>query len=179
MRKSLNFENIDKFADMIEELVDCGEDIAVIGRYQFILDLMNYLTKNTDLELFSVRIDHPAIEHYQDAWIMSIDEERKIWCQKAICEGYMVDEWAQIDFVEAEAGEKVVNHYDSAYVVTIGEEPEKEPEEEPAELSENEHGIHFSKTMPNGSTWSVSLYSSDPELISSAAEIFNKIQKRS
>lgn len=41
---------------------------------------MNYLTKNTDLELFSVRIDHPAIEHYQDAWIMSIDEERKIWC---------------------------------------------------------------------------------------------------
>jgi len=33
MRKSLNFENIDKFADMIEELVDCGEDIAVIGRY--------------------------------------------------------------------------------------------------------------------------------------------------
>lgn len=91
----------------------------------------------------------------------------------------MVDEWAQIDFVEAEAGEKVVNHYDSAYVVTIGEEPEKEPEEEPAELSENEHGIHFSKTMPNGSTWSVSLYSSNPELISSAAEIFNQIQKRS
>lgn len=182
MKRTLEYKNISEFAGIIYTIYDNGSDVAVIGNYQFIIDTMNELVKTTELELYSVQIDHPAVEHYLDPWVMSIDEEGKIWCEKAVNDGVLVNEWAFAVFVDAGVDKKVIDHYDDASVVIIGENTMKakeEPKEEPKEDGESEdngHGIDFSYTFPDGSTWSASIYSNDPDVINRAMKIFKGVK---
>ena len=126
---------------------------------------MNCLVKDSDLELYSVQIEHPAVGNYQDSWVMNIDGEGKIWCEKAVKDGRFLDTWGMITLVDCEAGEKVIDYYDDASVISIDEV-------EDLKIAEDENNLYISQTMPDGLRVSVSLYSDNNEIIKMIKDLF-------
>lgn len=64
----------------------CG--ISIIAHYDVMIELLNGFVKNTDFRLVNIEIEEPSLEGYCKEWVLNIDPDGGIWCEKVYREGY-------------------------------------------------------------------------------------------
>lgn len=64
----------------------CG--ISIIAHYDVMIELLNSFVKNTDFRLVNIEIGEPSLEGYCKEWVLNIDPDGGIWCEKVYREGY-------------------------------------------------------------------------------------------
>lgn len=52
------------------------------------IELLNSFVKNTDFRLVNIEIEEPSLEGYCKEWVLNIDPDGGIWCEKVYREGY-------------------------------------------------------------------------------------------
>ena len=194
---TLYFENTEELANSIleqyenfEEYSDdfCG--LSVIAHYQIIVDLINYLVKNTSFEIANVQIEEGELDNYYDEWILNIDPEGKLWCQEAIIPkneyndgGYVYCEEDAI-FVHGDVNSKFIvkNEDQNLIAFEIGEDEDScdcdcencelhELESENETTSDEMPGFSYSFDNEMGSTH-ISFYSTDKDLVEKMAKLY-------
>lgn len=64
----------------------CG--ISIVAYYEVMIELLNSFVKNTDFRLVNIEIEEPSLEGYCKEWVLNIDPDGGIWCEKVYREGY-------------------------------------------------------------------------------------------
>ena len=64
----------------------CG--ISIIAHYDVMIELLNSFVENTDFRLVNIEIGEPSLEGYCKEWVLNIDHDGGIWCEKVYREGY-------------------------------------------------------------------------------------------
>ena len=88
-----NYKTIQGFiCDVLSKYEDLKYDddftgINIVAHYDEALEILNYLVKNTDFDMEFIEISDPYWDNYCDEFIVSIDDNGHINCQKAIYEG--------------------------------------------------------------------------------------------
>ena len=83
------FEDVEGFVDkFLEEYENYENDkdfdgISIVAHYGHIRDILNYLVKNTCFEVYDVELKTYESDFYRDEYTLVVDEDKKIWCQKA------------------------------------------------------------------------------------------------
>lgn len=86
--KSINFKSLDEFGNKLlsdykylsrEEFFSIG----IVAHYNEIIDISNWLTKNSELQLYSILISPPGSNGYHNEYLMNIDYKGYIWIEKA------------------------------------------------------------------------------------------------
>lgn len=95
----------------------CG--ISIIAHYEVMIELLNSFVKNTDFRLVNIEIGEPSLEGYCKEWVLNIDPDGGIWCEKVYREGYggylyceedvvFVHEDVDGNFIKKNANENIV-----------------------------------------------------------------------
>lgn len=96
----------------------CG--ISIIAHYDVMIELLNSFVKNTDFRLVNIEIGEPSLEGYCKEWVLNIDPDGGIWCEKVYREGYggylyceedvvFVHEDVDGNFIKKNADENIVS----------------------------------------------------------------------
>ena len=64
----------------------CG--ISIVAHYDVMIELLNSFVKTTDFRLANIEIGEPSLEGYYKEWVLNIDPDGGIWCEKVYREGY-------------------------------------------------------------------------------------------
>lgn len=110
----------------------CG--ISIIAHYEVMIELLNNFVKNTDFRLVNIEIGEPSLEGYCKEWVLNIDPDGYIWCEKVYRSGHggylycdedvvFVHEDVDIGFIKKNTNENIV-------VFSIGDENEENDDEE-------------------------------------------------
>lgn len=93
--KTVNFEDIYDFVEYLDDIYDKlfihakekdYSEILVIAKYDAMIEILNYLLKNTNYKLVSCNdLNHPCWDGYDDAFVLTIDSDMTLWVQAAKC----------------------------------------------------------------------------------------------
>lgn len=61
-----------------------GQSVTVLGTFEELYPIVNYILKNTDYELFDVDFRSGEIDGYNLEYGMTLDDEGYMWIEKAI-----------------------------------------------------------------------------------------------
>ena len=56
--------------------------VSVVAHYEVMIDFLNELVKNTDFSLININLEDPEMDGYDREWILTIDPDGYIWCEK-------------------------------------------------------------------------------------------------
>lgn len=107
-----HFKSVVDLCDAILEINDLNEDnehfegVSVVGHYEVISEVLNYLVKNTNLEMYDINLCPSEINGYYDEYILSVDQDGDIWCQEAKYEGRYFQTEKEIIFVHSDVNSK-------------------------------------------------------------------------
>ena len=62
--------------------------VSVVAHYEVMIDFLNELVKNTDFSLININLEDPEMDGYDREWVLTIDPDGYIWCEKVYREGY-------------------------------------------------------------------------------------------
>lgn len=107
-----HFKSVIDLCDTILEINDLNEDneyfegVSVVGHYEVISEVLNYLVKNTNLEMYDINLCPSEINGYYDEYILSVDQDGDIWCQEAKYEDRYFQTEKEIIFVHSDVNSK-------------------------------------------------------------------------
>lgn len=113
-------ENIseDYYSYLYEKEDDfCG--INIIGHYDIIVDILNQLIKCTKFRICDVELSLPEVDGYEDEYILSIDYDGEIWCQKAKYDDNYLYTEAEITYVHNDVSSKFVAKNKGSHMVAF------------------------------------------------------------
>lgn len=108
--------------------------VSVVAHYEVMIDFLNELVKNTDFSLININLEDPEMDGYDREWVLTIDPDGYIWCEKVYRSdhgGYLycdedvvfVHEDVDIGFIKKNTNENIV-------VFSIGDEGEENDDED-------------------------------------------------
>lgn len=112
--KKMIFDNISGLCDEALEVFDSNEDnenfygVSVVGHYDVIVDVLNYLIKNTCFELYDISLCPSEINGYDDEYILSIDSDGLLWCEEAKYNDRYLGTEKEVIFVHSDVNSKFV-----------------------------------------------------------------------
>lgn len=187
------FENIEGVADKLLEEWDKLEEnkdddfftISVVSHYNIMKDIINYLVKNTSFVLCNLELEEPTYRDYEDEYILTVDSNGEIWCQKANVDGRYIRVEDSITFVHSDVNSKfVVTNKDECLIeFDFGIEEETvcdcdkccgccDCNNEIAIESDNDmHRFTVNRSNEN-SYYSYSFYSTNEKLVEEMARLF-------
>ena len=90
--KCKNFSDfVDLVCDQYIFFKNTSEDfigVSVIAHYEVMIDFINELVKNTDFSLINISIEDPEMDGYDREWVLTIDPDGYIWCEKVYRSGH-------------------------------------------------------------------------------------------
>lgn len=183
------FEDIEGVADKLLESWDKLEEnkdddfftISVVSHYNIMKDIINYLAKNTGFVLCNIELEEPTYRDYEDEYILTVDSNGEIWCQKAKVDGRYVHVEDNITFVNSDVNSKfvVINKDKCLIEFDFGSEEEFECNCNCSEccngtvlMSDDDmHGFTVNRSNENGYS-SYSFFSTDIGLVEQMAKMF-------
>lgn len=168
----------------------CG--ISIVADYDVMIELLNSFVKNTDFRLANIEIGEPSLEGYCKEWVLNIDPDGGIWCEKVYREGYggylyceedavFVHEDVDWDFIKKNANENIV-------VFSIGDEDNNEEDDDDLSTEGCSDSVYISRDKdgtPVGFTkskmsshdgyteqYTFSYYSDDLDFLREVADVF-------
>lgn len=187
------FENVDGVVDKLLEEWDKLEEkknedytISVVSHYNIMKDIINYLVKNTSFMLCDIELEEPNYRNYYDEYILTIDSNLEIWCQKAkLDNGKYVRVEDSVTFVHSDVNSKfvVINKDECLIEFDFGTEEETECSCNECcdccecgnaiaiESDDNIHGFTVNRSDEN-SCYSYSFYSTNMGLVEQMAKMF-------
>lgn len=115
--KTLTFETVEEFCDKFLEVYSAYESIrsyddftgvAVVGHYDVIVNIMNWLVYETAFRLYNINLETPESNNYNDEWLLTVDNDGAIWCQKAKYDDKYLHTYEDIVFVHSDVNSKFV-----------------------------------------------------------------------
>lgn len=115
--KTLTFETVEEFCDKFLEVYSAYESIrshndftgvAVVGHYDVIVNIMNWLVEETTFRLYDINLETPESNNYNDEWLLSVDNDGAIWCQKAKYDNKYLHTYEDVVFVHSDVNSKFV-----------------------------------------------------------------------
>lgn len=58
--------------------------VSVVAHYPIMINLVNHLIKNSSFKLENVELSDPDVDGYCDEYVLTLDDNGKIWIQKAV-----------------------------------------------------------------------------------------------
>lgn len=184
------FENVegvaDKFLESWDKLEENKDDdfftISVVSHYNIMKDIINYLAKNTGFVLCNIELEEPTYRDYEDEYILTVDSNGEIWCQKAKVDGRYVHVEDNITFVHSDVNSKFVVINKDECLIEFDFATEEETEcnccgccdcnnELAIESDDNMHGFTVNRSDENGYS-SYSFYSTNMGLVEQMAKMF-------
>lgn len=88
----LYISDLQEVADKIKKIKQesVGATIAVIGEYQYTKEIVKYLIC-MGYDIQCVEIESPEIDFYDSEFIVSLDENNDVWCERAKRDTYILD----------------------------------------------------------------------------------------
>lgn len=93
--KTFNFEDVYDFVEYLDDTYDKlfihtkekdYSRILVVAKYDAMIEILNFLIKNTNYKLVSCNdLNHPCWDGYDDAFVLTIDDDMSVWVQAAKC----------------------------------------------------------------------------------------------
>lgn len=86
--ESINFKSLDDFGNKLLKEYDYHSkeefySIGIVAHYNIMIDVLNWLVKNSNLSLYDVSISPSDSNGYYDEYLMIIDSEGYIWIEQA------------------------------------------------------------------------------------------------
>lgn len=182
--KRMIFDDISELCDEALEIFDSHDDnedfcgVSIVGHYDVIVDVLNYLVKNTCFKLYDISLCPSKINGYCDEYILSIDFDGLLWCQEVKRNGCYLGTEKEVIFVHSDVNSKfvVVNQKNNMIEFSFDGEYDDEfccgsdcknceLESEDAELTtiDEEDGLHgFTYSSSDGDSYrSVSFYTTE------------------
>ena len=171
--------------DKLEEKKKEDYTISVVSHYNIMKDIINYLVKNTSFMLCDIELEEPNYRNYYDEYILTIDSNLEIWCQKAKLDN---DKYVRVEdsitFVHSDVNSKfvVINKNECLIEFDFGSEEETVCDcdeccgcccnnELAIETDDNMHGFTVNRSNENGYS-SYSFFSTDMGLVEQMAKMF-------
>lgn len=127
------FEDVEGFVDKFLEEWDKFEDddddfytISVVSHYNIMKDIINYLVQNTGFILCNLELEEPTYRDYDDEYILTVDSDGEIWCQKAKVDGRYIHVEDNLTFVHSDVNSKFVLTNKNENMVEFGFGSEEE-----------------------------------------------------
>ena len=187
------FENISGVVDKLLEEWDKLDEkkkedytISVVSHYNIMKDIINYLVKNTSFMLCDIELEEPNYRNYYDEYILTIDSNLEIWCQKAkLDNGKYVRVEDSVTFVHSDVNSKFVIKNEGKNMIEFDFATEEETEcncdeccgccdcnnKLAIESDDDMHGFTVNRSDEN-SHYSYSFYSTDIGLVEQMAKMF-------
>ena len=108
------FDDVADLCDAILGINDLNEDnedfcgVSVVGHYNVIAEVLNYLLKTTSLEAYDISLCPSEVNGYCHEYILSIDPDGYIWCQEARDEDTYLQTEKEAIFVHSDVNSKFV-----------------------------------------------------------------------
>lgn len=93
--KTFNFEDVYDFVEYLDDTYDKlfihtkekdYSRILVVAKYDAMIEILNFLIKNTNYKLVHCNdLNHPCWDGYDDAFVLTIDDDMSVWVQAAKC----------------------------------------------------------------------------------------------
>lgn len=93
--KTFNFEDVYDFVEYLDDTYDKlfihtkekdYSRILVVAKYDAMIEILNFLIKNTNYKLVPCNdLNHPCWDGYDDAFVLTIDDDMSVWVQAAKC----------------------------------------------------------------------------------------------
>ena len=130
--KCKNFSDfVDLVCDQYIFFKNTSEDfigVSVIAHYEVMIDLINELVKNTDFSLINISIEDPEMDGYDREWVVTIDPDGYIWCEKVYRSGHGGYLYCDEDIVfvheDVDNGFIKKNYDENIVIFSIGNEDE-------------------------------------------------------
>lgn len=112
--KRMLFENIEDLIDETLEIFDLNEEsedfcgVSIVAHYNIIVDVLNYLVKNTSFEIYDISLAPSEVNGYYDEYILSLDPNGMIWCEEAKYEDRYLETEKEVIFVHSDVNSKFV-----------------------------------------------------------------------
>ena len=112
--KRMLFVNMEKLTDKILDIFDSNEEnedfygVSVVGHYDIIANFLNYISKNTNFEMYDISLAPSEVNGYYDEYILSIDPDGLVWCQEAKHEDRYLETEKEVIFVHSDTNSKFV-----------------------------------------------------------------------
>ena len=106
--KKYIFESVEEFSDKFLESYDEYSEkedfngVRVVAKYDFMIDFLNYLVKNTSFELFDLSLLAEICKGYADEFILAVDADGCIWIQEAKYDDEYVSCESDVIFVHSD-----------------------------------------------------------------------------
>lgn len=183
------FEDVSGVVDKLLEAWDKFEEsidddfftISVVSHYNIMKDIINYLAKNTGFVLCNIELEEPTYRDYEDEYILTVDSNGEIWCQKAKVDGRYIHVEDDITFVHSDVNSKFVVINKNACLIEFGFSSEEEFEcncncseccNGTVLMSDDDmHGFTVNRSDENGYS-SYSFFSTDMGLVEQMAKMF-------
>ena len=162
--------------------------ICIIAHYEVMREIVNCLLEYTDFRLHDIVLENPETDGYADEWILTIDENAEIWCEKAKSENKYLNLCSNMTSVHNDVSSRFVtsNKNEPMVAFDISELSGTEDIQlkklsnsfnDYSKIEEDDGTVHgFSvSNFNNGSYHSLSFYSSDEvsdERIKDIAKLF-------
>ena len=108
------FDDVADLCDAILEVNDLNEGnedfygVSIVGHYDIIAEVLNYLLKTTSLEMYDISLCPSEVNGYYDEYILSIDLEGMLWCEEAKHEDRYLQTEKEVIFVHSDVNSKFV-----------------------------------------------------------------------
>lgn len=116
--KKYNFKSMDEFVDKLSDYQDdfekycerSGDDlfeVAVVAHYSIMIEILNYLVKNTDFHMREIDISSPDISGYTDEWILTL-LNGELWLQEVKYGNRYLYDYSNVIFVHSDTNSAFV-----------------------------------------------------------------------
>lgn len=145
--KKLIINSISEISDFMYERIEDGyEVVEFIGFYEDVIAVIKELLSYDDVDIYQVEIEPEDWDGYDKEYIVSIDNERNIWCEKA----YQYEHERYIEccsdctLVADDCNSAILKKIESEEIYEVSYEPEEDDYIVSAES--NHESSHISRT---------------------------------
>lgn len=170
--EKLLINNISEISDeMYERIEDGYRDVEFIGFYEDTIAVIKGLLGYDDVNLYQVYVEPEDWDGYDKEFIVSIDDERNIWCEKAYQDKHnrYIESCSDCTFIADDCNSAILNNIESYEIYEVSYDTEEETFSPIMESKNESHHISrtkdgkvagFTTSWSNTSKEGVSSYSS-------------------
>jgi hypothetical protein len=121
--------NVSEISDVMYEKIEDGyEDVEFIGFYEDAIVVIKGLLSYDDTEVYQVEIEPEEYDGYDKEYIVSIDSERGIWCEKAYQYEHnrYLECYSNCTFIADDCNSAILNKIESDEIYEVSYEVEEE-----------------------------------------------------
>ena len=188
--KRLYINDTSEISDFMYEKIEDGcESVEFIGFYEDSVAVIKDLLSHEDTNVYQIAIEPEDWDGYDKEYLVTLDDERNIWCEKAYQYEHnrYLESWSDCTLVADDCNSSVLKKICSEEIYEISYEPEEETFNtvtegcsEYSHISRDKNGkiTGFTKSWSNtdktGTTFysSYSHYSSNEEAVKTIAKEF-------